>query len=344
MTDTMHTTIYREAGRCGGWPANNGAWQWGDELLVGFNSAEHRVKPVKCHQVRQTGQWSMLARSLDGGETWSVDRAAQLENRDATELVEPMDFACPDFAMTLRMTSHQTGPSVLFCSHDRGRNWTGPWKFPTFGETGIMARTDYLLLGPRRAIVFLTAPKRDGREGRPLCAITDDGGLTWNLRGWIGDEPGYFRIMPSSLRLADGRLLTAVRDKRGPPGSRISFYESRDEGRIWSSAGHLMLDDSEFSTPPDLLHLPDGRLCVVFGDRREPYNLRATFAEDIPSDWPQRRVLRGGAACWDFGYSRSFVRSDGMVVSVYYWCETEHGERTIEGTIWNPSELAMEET
>ncbi len=30
--------IYKEAGRYGGWPANHGLWQWGDEMVVGFTS------------------------------------------------------------------------------------------------------------------------------------------------------------------------------------------------------------------------------------------------------------------------------------------------------------------
>jgi hypothetical protein len=28
--------VYKEAGRFCGWPANNGGWNWGDEILVGF--------------------------------------------------------------------------------------------------------------------------------------------------------------------------------------------------------------------------------------------------------------------------------------------------------------------
>lgn len=28
--------MFSEAARYGGWPANHGLWQWGDELVVGF--------------------------------------------------------------------------------------------------------------------------------------------------------------------------------------------------------------------------------------------------------------------------------------------------------------------
>src|SRR5690625_7897657 len=37
----QHIDIYKEDGRFAGWPANNGAWNWGDEILVGFVDAEH---------------------------------------------------------------------------------------------------------------------------------------------------------------------------------------------------------------------------------------------------------------------------------------------------------------
>src|SRR5690606_36365357 len=38
----QHLKIYAEDGRFAGWPANNGIWMWGDEILVGFVEAAHR--------------------------------------------------------------------------------------------------------------------------------------------------------------------------------------------------------------------------------------------------------------------------------------------------------------
>jgi len=31
-----NVVVYQEPGRFGGWPANNGIWAWGDEIVVGF--------------------------------------------------------------------------------------------------------------------------------------------------------------------------------------------------------------------------------------------------------------------------------------------------------------------
>ena len=38
ITGAEHVTVWREAGRYGGWPANHGIWNWGDEILVGFTA------------------------------------------------------------------------------------------------------------------------------------------------------------------------------------------------------------------------------------------------------------------------------------------------------------------
>jgi len=52
--------------------------------------------------------------------------------------------------------------------------------------------------------------------------------------------------------------------------------------------------------------------------------------------WGKKRVLRDDSGGWDLGYSQSMQRSDGKVVTVYYFHETLHGERYIAATIWKP--------
>lgn len=58
--------VYKEPGRYGGWPANHGLWQWGDEIVVGFTATwyretttDHRIdrtKPTaKCRPGASTG-------------------------------------------------------------------------------------------------------------------------------------------------------------------------------------------------------------------------------------------------------------------------------------------------
>src|SRR5436190_8542092 len=188
----QHVLVYREPGRLGGWPANYGVWSWGNEIVVGFAAAYHKVMPGDRHQQdHDKPEEPRLARSLDGGLTWSIEtNPGAGEPRDLTDAI---DFERPGFAMTLRFASNHTGPSLLWYSYDRGHTWTGPFRFPQFGK-GTAARTDYIVTGQRSALVFVTQAKANGREGRPICVRTDDGGLTWKLAGYIGDEPRGFAI------------------------------------------------------------------------------------------------------------------------------------------------------
>jgi hypothetical protein len=213
-----NVVVYKEAGRFGGWPANHGIWSWGNEILVGFSAAYFLRKSPDKHPYDNTKpEEPRMARSLDGGETWSIEAPKSLlPPEQGGKAVEPlpqaMDFTAPGFAMTLRFSDTNHGPSRLWYSNDKGRLWNGPYDFPLFGQIGIAARTDYIVKGKREALVFVTASKRNGKEGRALCVRTTDGGLTWQIRGWIGEEPEGFSIMPSTVRFRDGRLLHNSRE------------------------------------------------------------------------------------------------------------------------------------
>lgn len=344
-----HQTIYSVPGRCGGWPANCGAWQWGDELLVGFHSAPHEPDPDAFHQVPFGGGYtSHFARSLDGGETWAIETPRDLNRspRMATSLDVSMQFDEPGFCMTLRCLNHHHGPSFFFYSYNRGRTWRGPFGFPAVSSLRIAARTDYIITGPSSMLAFLTAAKSDGREGRTFCAATEDGGLTWEFRGWTGEEPGEgeFAIMPSSVRLSDKSILTAVRERTiwgsvGPETyqhNSLETYLTDDDGRTWDRLHEWSEIDTggKSGNPPHLIRLQDGRLCLTYGYRAEPYEIYAVLADEKTLDWGEPIVIRSGAACHDMGYVRTLQRTDGKLMSVYYWNTTPTGRRTIEATIW----------
>lgn len=338
-----HVVVYKEAGRFGGWPANHGIWSWGNEILCGFSAAYFQKKSPDRHQYNSDKpEEPRLARSLDGGRTWKIEAPPSLlppEQGGAAvaPLREPMDFSNPGFAMTLRFTDINKGPSRLFYSTDRGRTWKGPYEFPLLGQPGIAARTDYVINGARDAFVFLTASKSNGREGRPLCARTVDGGMNWRFVSWIGEEPPGFAIMPSTVRLAAERLITAVRVKQDSQHDWIDLYETRDNGAHWQflcrpaprTGGHS-------GNPPSMIRLQDGRICLTYGYRGEPYGIRARFSEDDGRTWSEDFVLRKDGAAWDIGYVRSAQRPDGKIVAVYYFPEQPFTERIVAATIWDP--------
>ena len=72
-----HVMVYHEAGRFGGWPANHGIWSWGDEILVGFSAGYHKDLGPAVHNIdRAKPEEHLLARSKDGGRTWSFENPA----------------------------------------------------------------------------------------------------------------------------------------------------------------------------------------------------------------------------------------------------------------------------
>src|SRR5580700_4827480 len=105
-----HVTVYRETGRFAGWPANHGMWSWGDEILVGFSRGYYKDRGPYHHINKEKPEEFLLARSRDGGATWSVEQPqppgalagtpgmrhglmpAGATHEQPTDLHDPIDF------------------------------------------------------------------------------------------------------------------------------------------------------------------------------------------------------------------------------------------------------------
>jgi hypothetical protein len=347
-----HVVVYSEPGRFAGWPANHGIWSWGNEILVGFSRGYYKDRGPFHHIDKEKPEEFLLARSKDGGNTWSIETPeppgaligtlgmrhglmppGSPEERLA-DLANPVNFTHPDFAFTLRMENKDNGVSRFFFSYDRGKTWRGPFRLPLMGQQGVMARTDYIVDGPAECSLFLTASKADGHEGRPFCARTSDGGLTWRFLSFVGEAPAGYAIMPSTVRISPEALVTTVRCA-SPPKSWIESYTSRDNGRTWSFLGRPEPDAGE-GNPPSLLRLADGRLTLIYGYRARPFGIRARTSGDLGRTWSEAISLRDDGGGRDLGYVRSVVRSDGKVVAVYYYQDQSGPTRYLAATIWDP--------
>jgi hypothetical protein len=345
--------VYAEPGRFGGWPANHGIWSWGNEILVGFSAGYFKDNGPDRHAIdHDRPEEHLLARSRDGGETWTIENPAKrgalipvgtalhgvtppgLEERPWQDCPGGIDFTDPNFAMTVRMTDSDAGPSRFYYSTDRGHNWRGPFRLPMFDQPGIAARTDYVVLGKHECLLFLTAAKSDSNEGRPLCVRTTDGGKTWKFVAWIADEPRGYAIMPSTVRLNGNELLSAIRCREGDK-SWIDTYRSQDLGESWKR-DQTAVDDTGEGNPPSMIRLKDGRLCLTYGYRAEPYEIRARLSSDGGRTWGSERTIRGNGGGRDIGYPRSVERTDGKAVTIYYFHDKPLGDRYIAATIWKP--------
>lgn len=352
-----HAIVFSEKERFAGWPANNGIWGWGNEILVGFVEADYK-ESKGLHTYDPTTAKHKYARSKDGGESWTIEDAyehgqtawahdnnvSEEQAKSPTVLNEGIsDFTNPDFLITFQRHNNHNGPTHFYYSNDRGIDWEGAYMFPNLETDGIASRTDYIIDGEKEMGVFLTVAKSDEKEGRVAFARTKDGGVNWEIVSWIGDEPEGFYIMPSSLRLSSSKLLTVIRTRTAEGLDLLTSYMSSDDGVTWEKLKDPVADTGKGGSPAALLKMRDGRLALSY-IYRSNYGSRVNirFSSDEGLTWSDEIVLRhGDGANRDCGYPRMVEREDGKLVLVYYWNnvnkEGAHPYRYIASTIFDPN-------
>jgi hypothetical protein len=330
--------VFQQTGYYGGWPANHGIWAWGNEIVVGFTAAtfKHADNDHSVDRAKPFEDWQ--ARSLNGGESWTVEKPAGIiapDNGGAKPrpLLEPLDFTSPRFALMFAFANQNVGPSRFYASADACTTWNGPYEFAVEGVDRIAARTDYIPLGKLECLMFGSAAKADQKEGRVFCARTADGGLTWKLVSLIGPEPTGYMIMPSTVRLSEGKYLTTIRHWDPDRHGSIDAYLSNDGGKNWSFVCEAAPNIGG-GNPPALVLMKDGRLALTYGYRAKPYGVRARVSENQGRTWGDELVLRDDALSGDLGYPRAVQRPDGQILSAYYFNGPRDEDRAIEASIW----------
>lgn len=342
--------VYQEPGRFAAWPANNGIWQWQDEILVGFTLGDYKADDESHSIDRDRPARAVLARSLDGGETWKMEDPDNFVGDGGTPAPAPggMDSGNPDLALRVGGPPpyHQTGDSY-FVSDNRGRSWRGPYLFSGLEPLKLTARTDYLA-SPGETLLFLSANQPGVKAGnyqdRAFVARVINGGRSFEFVSWITREPHTTRsVMPSSARISSREIVAALR-RRDDSGSVrrnwIDLYASTDNGASWELRSKVADTDrpdmAHNGNPPALVRLRDGRIVVTYGYRSPPYGIRARISRDHGRTWGREIPLREDGASWDLGYPRSVQRGDGRVVTIYYYTTAARPEQHIAATIWDP--------
>src|ERR1700742_633476 len=86
----QNVIVYRETTRFAGWPANHGIWSWDNEIVVGFEAGYFRVKTEAEHREHaidyKRPEEHVLARSLDGGQTWKIEVPKTLQPPEGAQV------------------------------------------------------------------------------------------------------------------------------------------------------------------------------------------------------------------------------------------------------------------
>ncbi len=215
------------------------------------------AEPLLCRQgdaLVLAGRGGSLARSGDGGVTWSqlADLAtpaapggvvlALTAGRDGT-LVAAIERSGAVSEANLTQ-------SVLIVSADEP---AGPWRVIATLDLELSDSPSACLTALADGALLLCLP------GRILRST--DGGAAWEPAG----EPPAGGGTLHPLQLASGRLVAPV----GGSAGEIALGESEDGGATWN------VPDGFAPLPAPLAELPDGRLVLSYGMPHFPYGARA---------------------------------------------------------------------
>lgn len=336
-----HVTIYDEEGKFAGWPANNGIWSWGNEIVVGFIQGTLEPKIVPGHKIDfSKPSYNRQSRSLDGGLTWTFEESPEIATINV-DAIRPFDgelnFLDPETQIRfVPMGVHAGAKSPFYYSKDRCKTWVGPFETPNMGLTGISARTEVLPLSESEALLFFACPKADGYEGRAAVAKISESGRKFEFVSYIGEEPPGFTIMPAAIRRKNGEIVVLLReeDRYDNPNrkSRFPQFVSGDQGKTWVFDQNV--DEYIRSTPPALAYAANGRLVLTYGFRDEPFGLAMKYSNDEGRTWSERIMLREDGGNYDLGYTRLTALPYGSMLTAYYYNTHIHGVRNISATIF----------
>jgi hypothetical protein len=136
-----------------------------------------------------------------------------------------------------------------------------------------------------------------------------DDGHTWTLRGVI-QENDINETAP--LVLPNGELLACARTLGD---QHLELFRSIDHGRNWQ---HEQALSQGWQHPAHLLNLPDGRVLLTYGDRRDGHKgVEVRVSDDAGHTWGSPRQLVAIEAA-DLGYPASALGNDGTLVTAWY--------------------------
>jgi hypothetical protein len=195
-----------------------------------------------------------LARSTDGGRTWSPEAEMIVPGWAVSAPVREIDGV---YLLGVYYEKDGVAFGGVTRSTDRGRTWSEP--IPIGKESGayLDAETDVIRLTDGRLFAALRSSKVN-----MYCATSADLGLTWSPAKDIG-FPGH---APHLTRLSTGEVLLTHRVPE------TALHVSRDDCATWQGPYNL---DHVGGAYPSTVELKDGTVLAVYYEEGEGSAIRA---------------------------------------------------------------------
>lgn len=252
--------------------------------------------------------------SADGGKTWAL--RGTVAKRDAAD-ANRMNVAVgrvPDGTLVAVCSGYGSGPDTsvflptrVYHSRDAGATWTDVGGFPLTPDGQPYVPFGDVLPGSDGAL-YMSAYDFFSEERAAVFFRSADRGVTWTEQGIIDKAISETAL----LHLGGGTWLAAARTCQD---EHLRVYRSTNEGAAWVSEGPVTQHNQ---MPGHLLRLPDRRILLVTGDRREgELGVMARFSNNEGKTWgPFFRLIHMQNE--DGGYPSSVALSDGTILTAYY--------------------------
>jgi hypothetical protein len=299
----------------------------GEVVAAVYNQPSHGARP---------GEVDLYA-SADGGRTWTkrgtptrrptgafgrLNHALGVTSDGAVHVVSGgWEYEGPDEQDKYRKKKLLRPEASR--STDGGRTWKFSSSFPD-GADGLtlvpFGNVESGEDGTLRVAAYSYNPAVKPRVDVCYAMESHDRGQTWTRGGVVGQPAANETDL---LPLGGGRWLAAARNlgRDGATGHAIDVFASEDEARTWRL---LARPTAVNQHPGDLLKLADGRVLLVYGDRRPGHlAVGAMLSADGGRTWSEGASLTRGITTRDSGYPSSVQLRDGTIVTGYYAAQSE---------------------